>query len=329
MNGKSAAENKVYWDSVRGISLDMQHFEECDPLAVIEQSAGKQETVIFLENYHHFLETPAISQAVLNAVPLLKSNGSTLVILSPILKIPPELNALVRVLDHELPEDQEYLRCLNDVLPDGVEIEDSQKQSIIQAGSGMTLNGFEDAVALSLVRDGQVNPEIVWKEKADMIVVSQTPLEALTREWEENKMDHYLHLIAGQEHGTKTEHLHYAANGKYDSDKILMVGDAPGDYKAAKANDALFVPIVPGSEEQSWARFAEEGITKFFNGEFDIREALQFANLIATLYVSTPEDRRGVQRFSQIPHYLSALDVVQNGKGYRELGMLLRDVHVQ
>ncbi len=105
--------------------------------------------------------------------------------------------------------------------------------------------------------------------KADMIVVSQTPLEALKREWEENKIDHFLSLIAGQEHGTKTEHLRYATEGKgYALEKILMVGDAPGDLKAAKANNALFYPIIPGREEESWKNFAEEGIDRFFKGTF-------------------------------------------------------------
>ncbi|MDF7822754.1 HAD hydrolase-like protein [Pontiellaceae bacterium B12227] len=106
-------------------------------------------------------------------------------------------------------------------------------------------------------------------EKADMIVVSQTPLEALEREWEENGMTPYVNLIAGQEHGTKSEHIHYATTGKgYDADKILKVGDAPGDYKAAMDNNAFFYPIVPGNEEASWKRLFEEGLDKFFAGTF-------------------------------------------------------------
>ena len=105
--------------------------------------------------------------------------------------------------------------------------------------------------------------------KADMIVVSQTPLEALEREWEENKMTPYIEAIAGQEHGTKTEHIRFATEGKgYDSSKILMIGDAPGDYKAAVENSALFYPIVPGNEEASWTRLSEEGLAKFFDGTF-------------------------------------------------------------
>ncbi len=106
------------------------------------------------------------------------------------------------------------------------------------------------------------------RDKADMIVVSQTPVDALVREWKENKIDHFVNFIAGQEHGTKTEHIKYSSEGKYEKSKILMVGDAPGDYKAAKANGALFFPIVPGAEEASWERLKTEGVGKFFAGSF-------------------------------------------------------------
>ncbi len=105
-------------------------------------------------------------------------------------------------------------------------------------------------------------------DKADMIVVSQTPLEALAREWEENHIEHYLKMICGQEHGTKTEHLAYCAVGKYAKDKILMIGDAPGDQKAAEANGVLFFPIIPGREEEYWAKLNGEGLNRFFNGTY-------------------------------------------------------------
>lgn len=104
--------------------------------------------------------------------------------------------------------------------------------------------------------------------KADMIVVSQTPLEALEREWEEAGIRPAVGMIAGQEHGTKTEHLKYAAKDKYAAGRVLMVGDAPGDRKAADANGALFFPVVPGREEQSWAELAGEGLKRFFAGTF-------------------------------------------------------------
>ena len=104
--------------------------------------------------------------------------------------------------------------------------------------------------------------------KADVMVVSQTPFEALKREWEEHGIDGYIRLIAGQEMGTKAEHLAYAAKGKYPADKILMVGDAPGDLEAAKKNGVLFYPVNPGHEEASWKRFREEALDRFFAGTY-------------------------------------------------------------
>jgi phosphoglycolate phosphatase-like HAD superfamily hydrolase len=105
-------------------------------------------------------------------------------------------------------------------------------------------------------------------ERADTMVVSQTPGEALAREWAEHGIDRQVRVIAGQELGTKADHLRLAAAGKYPPEKILMIGDAPGDFKAAKANHALFYPINPGREEASWERFFAEALDRFFAGGY-------------------------------------------------------------
>jgi phosphoglycolate phosphatase-like HAD superfamily hydrolase len=105
-------------------------------------------------------------------------------------------------------------------------------------------------------------------DKADMIVVSATPVEALRREWEEHDIAPYVEVIAGQEMGKKALHLELAAKGKYDPTHILMVGDAPGDMQAARANHALFYPINPGDEETSWQRFYEEAVHRFLSEDY-------------------------------------------------------------
>jgi len=104
--------------------------------------------------------------------------------------------------------------------------------------------------------------------QADIICVSATPGEALEREWEEHGIAKYAAVIAGQEMGSKKEHLKLTAGGKYQKDCVLMIGDAPGDLSAARANGALFFPINPGHEEQSWERFNREGCERFFNRTF-------------------------------------------------------------
>ncbi|REK12313.1 MAG: HAD family hydrolase [Planctomycetota bacterium] len=101
---------------------------------------------------------------------------------------------------------------------------------------------------------------------ADLFVVSATPNEALEREWQEHDLAKYVKAICGQETGSKKESLANAK--KYPANHTLMIGDAPGDYKAAVANDALFYPINPGHEEASWKRLYEEGIDRFLTGTF-------------------------------------------------------------
>jgi phosphoglycolate phosphatase-like HAD superfamily hydrolase len=103
---------------------------------------------------------------------------------------------------------------------------------------------------------------------ADAIVVSQTPTEALVREWQEHSVDSYVKVIAGQEMGTKTEHLAYAIDNRYEKDHVLMIGDAPGDLKAARSNGVLFYPINPGYEDASWKRLYDEAYDKFLNGTY-------------------------------------------------------------
>ncbi len=99
-----------------------------------------------------------------------------------------------------------------------------------------------------------------------MIVCSATPGEALAREWQEHKIDSFVAAICGQEVGSKKEIL--AVARKYQPQHVLMVGDAPGDQQAASANGALFFPIMPGREEQSWQSFYQEGIGRLLNGTF-------------------------------------------------------------
>jgi phosphoglycolate phosphatase-like HAD superfamily hydrolase len=102
--------------------------------------------------------------------------------------------------------------------------------------------------------------------RADMIVCSQTPCAALEAEWNEHNLAKYVVAICGQEVASKKEAL--ASAKQYPANHTLMIGDAPGDYKAAVANDCLFFPINPGAEEASWRRLHDEGIARFFEGSF-------------------------------------------------------------
>jgi phosphoglycolate phosphatase-like HAD superfamily hydrolase len=98
---------------------------------------------------------------------------------------------------------------------------------------------------------------------ADLIVCSATPQDALAREWAEHGIDRHVAAICGQEIGSKQEILERACREGYGPHRVLMIGDAPGDLKAARGAGALFFPINPGHEEASWERFFKEGCDRF------------------------------------------------------------------
>lgn len=120
---------------------------------------------------------------------------------------------------------------------------------------------------------------------ADLAVVSGTPGEALRREWDEHSLDHYPLIIAGQELGKKTEHLKVMTGGKgYAPDRMLMIGDAPGDFKAARATGVMFYPVNPGHEEESWQRLRDEALDRFFagtyGGDYEASRIAEFEKLL-------------------------------------------------
>ena len=106
------------------------------------------------------------------------------------------------------------------------------------------------------------------RANSDAIVVSQTPEEALVKEWTHHNIQGYVDLIAGQELGSKAEHLRIATLGKYAPDRVLLIGDAQGDLAAAQESHVHFFPITPGQEEASWERFCKEAYGLFLDGTY-------------------------------------------------------------
>lgn len=103
-------------------------------------------------------------------------------------------------------------------------------------------------------------------EHADIVIVSATPQEALEREWEEHGLRSLVAAVKGQESGSKKEII-ASLMPNYTSGHVLMIGDALGDRDAARANGALFFPICPGEEPESWAKF-DQCMQAFLNGTY-------------------------------------------------------------
>lgn len=100
--------------------------------------------------------------------------------------------------------------------------------------------------------------------KADLAVISQAPAATVEHEWSRHGLKPFMGCVCGQETGSKAEQLHGADGGFHAPGRVLLAGDAPGDLAAANACGALFYPIVPGHEVESWRAFRTEALPRFF-----------------------------------------------------------------
>lgn len=123
-------------------------------------------------------------------------------------------------------------------------------------------------------------------EVADILVVSTAPEKQLIKEWEEGGIFRYVNGIAGQETGKKAESICRGIAAGYEKEKVIMLGDAPGDHEAAKRNGIAFYPIIPGKEEDSWAKFADMVLSCFLSGT--LTEKIQ-SDFLKDFYEHLPE----------------------------------------
>lgn len=103
---------------------------------------------------------------------------------------------------------------------------------------------------------------------ADIAVVSSANLQAVIEEWDLCELLPYTDIIMAQDFGSKAHCIAELLKEGYDKKQVLMIGDAEGDYRAAKENGVWFYPILVKNEKKSWQEF-ESMFHTFIRGKFD------------------------------------------------------------
>jgi len=132
----------------------------------------------------------------------------------------------------------------------------------------------------------------IMRQKADIMVVSSAPAKNLDKDWAFSGLDNYIDLLASQEIGDKKYQLKIAAAGKYPAQKILMLGDSPSDLEAAHSNNALFYPVLPGREDESWMLLRDRALPLFFSGNYAGSFETQLINVFLDTLSSSAKMKR-------------------------------------
>lgn len=162
------------WDLEQGLRGPGVDAGGSDPLAAIRAinslATPEGTTLLVLQNFHRFLQSAEIVQAVARQVISGKQNRTILVVLSPVVQLPVELEKLFVVIDHELPDRGQLAEIARGIatedseLPEGTELE-----TVFDAAAGLTRLEAENAFSLSLVRHGRVRADVLWELKSQTL----------------------------------------------------------------------------------------------------------------------------------------------------------------
>ena len=168
------------WDIDRGLSIagrdDASNtaISAPDPLAAIK-SIGSLATpdgtaLLVLRNFHRFLGSVEVVQALDSAISAGKQNRTIIVVLSPVIQIPTELERQFVVIEHDLPGRDQLQQIARTIATEPGELPDGDAlNAVLDSAVGLTRVEAENAFSLSLIRHGRVTPDVMWELKAQTL----------------------------------------------------------------------------------------------------------------------------------------------------------------
>ena len=170
------------WDIERGVAFvgaetTATTAGASDPLAAIHAmgtlAASGETSLLVLRNFHRFLGSPEIVQAVENRIAQGRNDRTFVIVLAPVVQIPIELERHIAVIEHELPGRDDLANIARGVATEPGELpSDADWNAVLDASSGLTRIEAENAFSLAVVRHGRVRPDVIWELKSQALKAS-------------------------------------------------------------------------------------------------------------------------------------------------------------
>ena len=103
---------------------------------------------------------------------------------------------------------------------------------------------------------------------ADVAMVSSANRDAVEEEWGKFGLLEHTDIVLAQDVGSKAACIKEMLKFGYDTSKVVMIGDAPGDCDAAEQNGVHYYPILVNHEKESWQEAIEIAFQKLADGAY-------------------------------------------------------------
>jgi ATP-dependent 26S proteasome regulatory subunit len=176
-DGELTKRRPYVWSVSRGLcTLDLKPVDRktADPKRILPFLLDFPDPGVFiLQDFHFFLDdrsptAPLIIRQLRDLVGPFKATRKTVILLSSVLKLPPELEKDLTVIDLEMPGEPELAALLDDTVEqvrDNPRVElnlgDGGREKIVKALTGLTRSEAENALAKVIVTRSRLDPEDV------------------------------------------------------------------------------------------------------------------------------------------------------------------------
>jgi ATP-dependent 26S proteasome regulatory subunit len=148
-----------------------------DPITALDHVINSPDQAIYLlKDFHTFISDYNVTRRLRDLTPLLKNSYKNLVIVSPVLKLPAELEKEITVVDYGLPLADELGRLLDEIIrqvsdrPDvDTDLTPLEREGILKAAQGLTAMEAENVFAKSLVEKRAFDIDVILTEKEQII----------------------------------------------------------------------------------------------------------------------------------------------------------------
>ncbi len=122
--------------------------------------------------------------------------------------------------------------------------------------------------ALKVPYDGAKEGLAAAHQFADVAMVSSANRDAVEEEWGKFGLLEHTDIVLAQDIGSKAACIAEMLKFGYDLNKVVMVGDAPGDCDAAEKNGVHYYPILVNHEKESWDEAISTAFGILQSGEY-------------------------------------------------------------
>ncbi len=177
-------DKKLYtWSITRGMieaGGDQADPTTTDPLRALDYVMEESEPALFvLRDFDPFFDDPVVERKLRDVARGLRASYKTLIIVSPVLKIPDHLAKDITVIDYPLPEAEDLSKLLDGIVRQvednpsiRIELDDDGREQVVKAALGLTAAEAENVFAKALVLNSALDVsdiEVVLAEKEQII----------------------------------------------------------------------------------------------------------------------------------------------------------------